>query len=301
MQGLVTSAYVVLVALGAAPAPAASALVIPPQLQALLDDAEYQRARKQVDRLLRNQKLAAADRVVLYAAHAECDVSLGDDAAAEQSFQKLLTLQPDYRADATRTPPKVLEVYALVRSRMQEQGALESAYGAEFQPLADVATGEEIPVRVAFKSPAAAGIERVFIRFRRVGQPGFESAELAAAAGPIKEFQGAIPKEALASDEEEFAVDYLLDALGADGARLTGVGTLQLPLQFRVSRPDVLAAGIRAGQQSSGETARKVAVVVVPLVIGGAVVLVVASVTAVILGLTALDPGASHLFIRRFQ
>ncbi len=89
------------------------------------------------------------ERAALYAGHAVCDVSLGDDAAAAQSFQKLLTLQPDYAADPNRTSPKVLEVFELVRARMLEQGALDNAYQPEFQPAVDVGSGEPVPLKVA--------------------------------------------------------------------------------------------------------------------------------------------------------
>ncbi|MBI5494259.1 MAG: hypothetical protein HY904_04475 [Deltaproteobacteria bacterium] len=270
---------------------------VPPAVQELMDDAEYQKARRQVDRLLRNSRLSADDRVALYAAHAFCDVSLGDDATAQQSFQKLLTLKPGYRADPNTTSPTVLEVFTLVRARMAEQGALDQAYGPEFQPLPDVSLGEAVDVRVAFRAPAAAELDRAFIRYRRVGEASFESAELPRAEGGGAVFAGAVPATFLQADDD-FAVEYHLEAVNAAGERLTGVGTADLPLQFRVDSPKTLAVAAEPPRRGGADTGKKVAGLVVPWVVGAVAVLAVAWVAGSILVLTAIQPGASHLFVR---
>jgi hypothetical protein len=276
----------------------ASPLALPDKVQQLMDDAEYQQARRQMDRLLRNPKLGVDQRVGLYAAHAFCDVSLGDDTSAQQSFQKLLTLQPTYKADPAATSPKVLEVFELVRARMAEQGALDSAYQPEFQPVPDAVAGEGVPVKVGFKGPPAASVERVFVRYRRVGEASFESAELPRAA-QTPTFAGAIDASVL-QGAEAFDVEYFLDALGAGGERLTGVGTANLPLQFHVASQQAFEAALAPGPKKGGgaDTVKKVAAIVVPLVLGGSAVLAVAVLTAGILGLTAVEPGAVHLLLR---
>jgi hypothetical protein len=269
---------------------------LPDKVQQLMDDAEYQQARRQMDRLLRSPKLPLAQRVGLYAAHAFCDVSLGDEVTAQQSFQKLLTLQPTYKADPATTSPKVLDVFELVRARMADQGALDSAYQPEFQPLPDVLVGEAVAVKAAFKGPPAQAIERLFVRYRRVGEQSFESAELVREE-PGVAFGGTIPSSFL-QGTEEFAVEYYLDAVNGAGERLTGVGTPALLLQFKVSTPEALAETGGAPKASGGDTLRKVAGVVVPLLLGGLGVTSVALLTVGILVLTGLEPGASHLFIR---
>ncbi|MEW5854213.1 MAG: hypothetical protein AB2A00_35895 [Myxococcota bacterium] len=283
--------------LAAAAGPAAG---LPSDVQELMDDAEYQKARKQMDRSLRSSRLSREQRVTLYAAHAVCDVSLGDEAAAAQSYQKLLTLDPAWRPDAARTSPKVLEVYEVVRGRLQEQGALESAFQPEFQPIPDAAPGEDVRVAVAFKGPPASSVERVFVRYRRVGDASFESAELKRAAKG-NTFDGVIPETFLRADEDDYAVDYYLDAEDGQGERLTGVGTAVLPLQFRVTRPEAATARAGTSQGEGAEQARRVAAVVVPVVLGAVSLVVVAGVTGAVLALTTLDPGATHLWLRRFQ
>jgi hypothetical protein len=277
----------------------AASAPLPDKVQQLLDDAEYQQARRQMDRLLRSGKISLDQRVGLYAAHAFCDVSLGDDTTAQQSFQKLLTLQPTYKADPASTSPKVLEVFELVRSRMAEQGALESAFQPDFQPLPDAVMGESVPVKVAFKGPPAGAVERVFVRYRRVGEASYESAELPKQAGTGAQFVGAIDAAVLQGGDEQ-DVEYYLDALGSAGERLTGVGTGNLPLQFHVATAQAFAAQDAAPvKKASGvDTLRKVAAIVVPLVLGGAAVGAVALLTVGILGLTAVEPGAAHLVWR---
>jgi tetratricopeptide (TPR) repeat protein len=280
---------------GAPPPPA-----LPEAVQELLDDAEYAKARRSIDRALRAPSLPADQRVALYAAHALCDISLGDETAAAQAYQKLLTLRPDHRVDPARTSPKVLEVFQLVRARMAEEGALDSAYQPEFQPLPDVTAGEDLPVAVSFKGVPAASIQRLFVRYRRVGDASFESAELPRGTGGGA-FSGAIPRTFLREDEDDYAVDYYLDALDGQGERLTGVGTAALPLQFKVTRPETVDARGQQARADNMEQVKKVLAIAVPIVVGVVAVAGVGCVGTSVLGLTALDPGATHLWLRRFQ
>lgn len=273
---------------------------LPPAVTSLLEDAEYTQARRAVERELRAGKVTKDQRVQLYQAHAVCDLSLGDDASAQESFQKLLVLEPAWRPDPDRTSPKVLDAFQLVRSRMAEQGALDQAFGLQFQPLDDVASGVAVPVTVAFDAEPAAAIARAFVRYRQVGESGFESVELVRTPGDRVAFSGEIPTGALASAEDEVAVDYLLEAQAADGARLAGAGSADLPLRFRVRRPEALARLDRpdARRGAQMEQVMKVLALVMPVVVGAASISVVGMFAAGVVALTALEPGASHFFLR---
>jgi hypothetical protein len=272
---------------------------LPASVRSRMEDAEYGEARRELDALLR-KAMPDERRVACYVAHAVCDVSLGDDAAAQQSFQKLLVLQPGYQPDPNRTSPKVLEVFDVVRARLAADGALDQAYRPRFQPLEDTLAGTPVHLRVSFESPAAAALVRAFVRYRRVGESSFESAELARAPGDAVAFEGDIPASAIVPTDDELALDYVLDATDKDGARLTGVGTATLPLQFRVRRAeaDARLTAPRPRKADGTQQALKVAAWVMPLVLGAVTVGALVLVAGAILGLTALEPGASHFFLR---
>lgn len=85
-------------------------------------EGRYERARDLLLKALKfkEEELGRNRRLGALAYLACCQIALGDVPAAQNSFKRLLTLEPDYRLPAG-TSPKIVAVFEKVRSQMPKK------------------------------------------------------------------------------------------------------------------------------------------------------------------------------------
>jgi hypothetical protein len=239
--------------------------------ESLMDEAEYARAQKVIDRGLARERLGADVKKALYLLEGTCWVSLGKRSRARSSYAKVLTIDPAYKV-GTATSPKVREVFAETRAEMVKSGALESAFQVQHTPPGNLLPGQDAQLALAFRETSRAeAVARVVLYLRRAGTSDFAAVD----ATPDDEgaWAARVPPYLVAQERETYAMEYYLEAYGEGSeARLTGAGTAALPLGFLVIPPAALAEGEQEAEAEPGFP-------IVPVAVGagvGAAVLIAA-------------------------
>lgn len=195
-----------------------------------MEEAEYSKAQKVINRGLSRENLGDDVLLSLYLLEGTCWVSLGQPERARSSYVKVLTLRPSYELDA-RTSPKVRAVFEATRGEMLRLGDLESVYEPAHTPVGNRVAGQGAPLRVRF----AREVGRVVLHVRRLGTSDFTSMDAVRddVAGQIA-FVARVPPYFLTEEREAYSMEYFLEAFSASGRRVAGVGSAVLPLSFLV-------------------------------------------------------------------
>lgn len=210
--------------------------------ESLMDEAEYSRAQKVIDRGLARRDLDAGTLRKLYFLEGTVWVSLGQGTRARSSYAKVLTLDPGYRL-GPRVPRKVRESFETTRDEMMKAGDLESVYGVVHTPVTNLAAGQNAEVRLGFANEdRAADIGRVVLHVRRLGTSDFAAIDATREEGADKPtYVARLPPYLLSSEPEPYAMEYFLDAYGKGSeVRVAGAGNPELPLSFLVVPKDSL-------------------------------------------------------------
>lgn len=232
-----------LLLLSAGPVLAAEADPFVAKAEALMDEAEYARAQKLINRGLARQGLDDETLKNLYFLEGTAWVSLGQPGRARSSYAKVLTIDPGFSL-GPRVSRKVREHFMKTRHEMMRSGDLESVYGVEHTPLGNLAAGSDAQVRLAIGNAArSADVSRVVLHVRRLGTSDFSAIDAAPIEGEEAAYLARVPPYLLAPEPEPYAMEYFLDAYGKDGeVRVAGAGTPDLPLSFLVV-PEAQLAG----------------------------------------------------------
>lgn len=256
----------------------------------LMDEAEYAKAQRTINRGLGRRGLEDATLLELYLLEGTCWVSLGQAARARSSYAKVLTIDPGYTL-GSRVSPKVRAAFEATRQEMIKAGDLESVYQLEHTPVGNLAPGLDAEVRLAFgNEERAADIKRVVLHVRRLGTSDF--AAIDAGRDDVEKtptFLARIPPYLLAEEREAYAMEYYLEAYTDGSRRVAGVGSPVLPLSFLVVPAAELEAGL---DEPEGELP------LVPIAIGvGVGVVVIASVAAGAVLLLAPKTGSATVHV----
>lgn len=231
--------------------------------ESLMDEAEYSRAQKIIDRGLARGGLDEGVLRQLYFLEGTVWVSLGQRGRARSSYAKVLTIDPAFRL-GPRVPRKVRDSFETTREEMLRSGDLESVYEVEHTPVSNLVPGQNAEARLAFgNEERAADVERVVLHVRRLGTSDFAAIDASrddAAERPT--FVARVPSYLVSKEPEPYAMEYYLDAYGKGSeARVAGAGNAELPLTFLVVPETTL----------SGEDVEGQGFPLVPVAIGGAV------------------------------
>lgn len=260
--------------------------------ESLMDEAEYSRAQKVIDRGLARQGLDQTTLRQLYFLEGTVWVSLGQSGRARSSYAKVLTIDPTFRL-GPRAPRKVRESFEATRDELLRSGDLASVYAVEHTPLGNLVPGQDAEVRLAFGNEERANdIERVVLHVRRLGTSDFAAIDASLVEAEEKPtYVARVPPYLLAREPEPYAMEYFLEAYAAGGTtRVAGAGNPELPLTFLVV-PETTLAG--EGLEDGGFP-------LVPVAIGGAVAgvaLVAAGVVAAVF-LLAPKTGSATVIVK---
>lgn len=246
----------------------------------LMDEAEYARAQRVIDKGLARPGLSDEVLMKLYLAEGVCWVSLGNNARARSSFAKLLTLAPTFDP-GTSLAPKIRKQLDKVREQLLASGDLQNLYDVRHRPLGNVSPEGDAVVEVAFGNEERAGdVQRVVVHVRRTGTSEFAALDATRQAG-TQTWRARLPAFLLPAESETYAVEYYLEALADGEVRVAGAGSPDLPLSFRVVPKAVLlreeavdeGAGFPIVPVAVGVGVGVGALVAVAAVIGGVVLL----------------------------
>lgn len=248
----------------------------------LMDDAEYARAQKVIDKGLARAELPMPVLRSLYVLEGTCWVSLGENGRARSSFAKLLTLDPGFDGEASLAP-KIRTQLQTVRKELTASGDLENVYQVQHRPLGNVVPGGDATVELGFGNQARSGdVARVVVFVRRLGTVDFAALDANRQAGTTT-WRARLPAFLLAEDAETYSMEYYVDALSAEDARIAGAGNRALPLSFLVVPLSVSQRELDAGEGDGFP--------VVPVAIGvGVGVAALIAVGAVVGGVFLLAP-----------
>jgi tetratricopeptide (TPR) repeat protein len=268
----------------------AEAAEVDPYLQraeALMDEAEYAKAQKLIDRGLARKGLDDDTLKRLYFLEGTLWVSLGQPGRARSSYAKVLTIDPGF-ALGPRVPRKVRDHFLKTRDEMARSGDLESTYSVEHTPLGNLPAGADAEVRLAIGNAArAADVTRVVLHVRRLGTSDFATIDAAPLEGQSAAYVARVPPFLLASEPEPYAMEYFLDAYGGSDERLAGAGTPDLPLSFLVV-PKAQLAG--EGLDDEGFP-------LVPVAVGAGIAAAVLVTVAVVAAVFLLAPAKGRATI----
>ncbi len=250
--------------------------------ESLMDEAEYTRAQKIIDRGLARRGLDDDVLRQLYFLEGTVWVSLGQRGRARSSYAKVLTIDPAFRL-GTRVPRKVRDSFEVTREEMLRSGDLESIYDVHHTPLGNLAPGQDAEARLAFGNrERGAEVERVVLHVRRLGTSDYAAIDATRADGAgAPTFIARVPPYLLSKEAEPYAVEYYLDAFGrGSDARVAGAGNAELPLTFLVVPEST----------SEGEGLEDEGFPFLPVAIGGAIAAAAVATVAVVAAVFLLRP-----------
>jgi hypothetical protein len=150
----------------------------------------------------------------------------GDEDRARVVYTRLLTLDPSYSLPGEH-PPRASAFFDGVRAETA------SPPEVDHRPPGSFRASEPLEISATVRNATAAHSVRIF--YRRRGERGFSSVEMARLEG--ERFVGTIPTFAALGGEQSGSVEYfILVALGED--RVANAGTPRRPLSFSVSGDD---------------------------------------------------------------
>ncbi len=146
-----------------------------------------------------------------------------DGAAAVDAFRKLLALDPDFTLAPTAQP---LAKRALARAQAQAEG--RGALGMTHLPPPAATPDQPLGLSLAIDNDPLDMVARVTVWYRRQGQRRFSSVTVAK-GGDLS-----IPGLDIPASDDEYRVEYFIDAFDRWGNVLTSIGSTQAPLSFPV-------------------------------------------------------------------
>jgi len=191
-------------------------------------EGRYQRAEQALLKALESPDLDEGRKIGALQYLAFCQVALGDTDSARQTFERVLTLRPDFVLPAG-TPPKITTLFEEVRAASAPPPAPEPPElnhraprgGGEPRPL-------ELEVRVE-RLPAAGQVVAVY-RFN----PRSAWSRMPMSSTVEGRFGVRLPAPAVPSDRQ---VEYYLEVLDGDGQRQAQAGGEDEPLRVAFASP----------------------------------------------------------------
>ena len=203
-------------------------------IQTLMDEAEYSAAQKLLSKTLNQPHLSSEKRAWLYWLDAICSISLGNPGKAKSSLLKLFALDPGFEPESLLSP-KVKALLSEAKETFLNAGGFDEVYQPRLTPLDDQNGDHNIPVSFSIGNlNQLHRIKETTFYIRRLGNSDYNTFNLSRDPDRAGHFIGSIPSELVPSGNENYVLEYYIEAKGESLSRLTGIGTHKLPLSFMI-------------------------------------------------------------------
>lgn len=214
------------------------------------EQLEYEEALKILIQVHQVPGVSPMQRARAFLYMGVCFTALGNAENAVLSFMELLKIKPNFRLPPGISPSiRAMFKEALTRLKLPEEAPPEQP-GAGGQQGGQ-APPEEIPVQLKAKAPREVNagepievtidvkdprklVQRLIIRWRRVGGPDFSSIKVPFKPGDSRT-SGRIPGATVG--EEKGTLQYMVEAVGRGGMTLAHVGSMDAPEQVSLTAP----------------------------------------------------------------
>ncbi len=207
------------------------------QINELMNEAEYDRAKALIARQLPRLPPGSPTRANLHWLEAVCAISLGKEHLANASFQKLLEINPAF-SPTSLTSPKIVDAYRKVRTQFAASGRLNDIYQPQLMPFQQQQSGMETSVIFRIGNTAkATDIARAILFIRELGDSDYTAIDLTRDVSDVSLFSGRIPVQLLETQKNGGVVEYYLETYSQQSVALCSVGKADLPLSFVITKP----------------------------------------------------------------
>jgi hypothetical protein len=215
-----------LLALAPPPVKAQPATGLLPVARRQMDEAQFEEAKRTLERALRDPRGTPATRVEAYRLLGVVSVYLNDKPAAERAFASLLDITPDYQFPKG-SASTVREIFDRVKSRVDAERVR-----LVLEPPTDVIAGR--PATFVAEIEGMQRSYRAFLYYRRP-QSDYRFEEFQPAEG--RRFSATVPPAALPVERQSYPLEYYAEVQDGSRRRLASAGESLSPLRSVVKIP----------------------------------------------------------------